>query len=107
MIRPSDSIFIIKQDIETGLIKKIEINGLIEYWIYSGSNRARLNQNAELLPEDTVVSESKLDRIIVCDNAKEHVLKDLPNHYVLSGIIYTDDTESDLSEYLTQTGRAQ
>lgn len=101
MIRPSDSIFIVKQDMEKDLVRKVEINNLIEYWVFQSKDSAMIDQTGAIL-EGQHTGDRALRCVIVCDNSATHINKEHANHIVVSGVIFS---EKDMEDYLMQTGR--
>lgn len=99
--RPSDTVFILKKDIENGYIKIKTQDDFMEYWIYTGPKQAYMDTNG-ILVEKITEGEEKLNLVVVCENDPKHIMKDAPNHYVVSGVRFDGD---ELVDYLSKTGR--
>lgn len=102
MIRPSDAVFIIKKDFETGLVHKVDSTDIIEYWIYQSKDSAMINDKGALI-EGQKTGDKSLRCIVVCENSPKHLKKDHENHIVVSGVIFA---EKDMEDYLGKTGRS-
>ena len=107
MIKPSDTIMLIKKDFDSGVIVKKEHDGLLEYWVYESASASKLGTNGLILGATESVSETKLKYIILCENDPKHINIEHTNHLVVSGIRFSDEEDSkDLTDYLTKTGRS-
>ena len=99
--RPSDTVFILKKDIENGYIKIKTQDDFMEYWIYTGPKQAYMDTNG-ILVEKITEGEEKLNLVVVCENVPKLIMTDAPNHYVVSGVRFDGD---ELVDYLSKTGR--
>jgi hypothetical protein len=107
MIKPSDTLMIIKNDLKAGIVKEVIYDGMKEYWIYSNPNAAKMNTQGQIVGKTEEIGEQKLKYIIMCENKPEHINCDHVNNIVISGIRFSnDDLGQDLSDYLLKTGRS-
>jgi hypothetical protein len=110
MIRGTKATMILKPEIESGLIEIKHYKEFIEYWIYkdesvgTGTINSKTGEyvpgHAESAPEPRY-----LKCIIVCEDKPEHIMKDGPAHFLVTGAKFDDIDYPDLTDYLCKTER--
>jgi hypothetical protein len=107
MIRGTKATLIIKKELENGSVKVVHYKEFIEYWVYDtpGSLDSATGVYTLNKPPDSGSPVPSLKCIIVCDNGPEHIVKDLPTHYLVTGAVFNDNEYPDLTDYLCRTER--
>lgn len=100
MIRPSKHYAIVKKDLDDGLVKKKEYEGMVEYWAYRRKESSIVSPGGGNFVTDDLF----LYAVIICP--REHVTLDTEKYYEIEGVKFTNDfAGQDLDDYLNKTKR--
>ena len=79
----------------------------VEYWVYQDPTSSVINgADGDISVAKNNPEFRKLKCVVVCENQDDHIVKDMPNHFLVKGFIFTDDeTYPDLTDYLGKTER--